>query len=73
MLAHNFGHFRASLLNVFGTMSEQVAHDLQLKDRESTRSASGVHTLNATSNVAGRRKHRAKRASGSYAYGNDDK
>ena len=34
MLSHNFGHIKASLLNVLGTMSPEVSHNLDLLDRE---------------------------------------
>ena len=83
MLVKNFGHFKSSLCNVFGTMSEQMAHDLQQKDKDTARASSLIHTRNPTSNMSGRKKIRASsldksksaardRTSGCYTYGNSD-
>ena len=45
ILSHNLGRRRASLLNVLGTMTPSMSHDLDILDRESVRVASRKQSL----------------------------
>ena len=45
ILSHNLGRRRASLLNVLGTMTPSMSHDLDILDRESVCVASRKHAL----------------------------
>ena len=56
VLSHNLGHFSASLLNVFGMMSKEVAHDLQCLDKETLCSSKRKHILAEAARVAHRLK-----------------
>ena len=56
ILAHNFGRRRASLLNVLGTMTKSMAHNLDILDNESVRVASRKHVLPRSSSTSQRKK-----------------
>ena len=60
VLSHNFGHLAASLLNVFGTMTEGVSQELRVLDRESVRVAKRKHETTATANVSSRKKYNTR-------------
>ena len=74
MLSHNFGHLKASLLNVMGTVSPEVRHDLATLDRESIRNAKRKKELTEQPRTAHRKKitTTSSRASGAYDAGDGD-
>ena len=56
ILSHNFGRRRASLLNVLGTMTKSMSHNLDILDNESVRVTSWKHVLPRSSSTAQRKK-----------------
>ena len=64
VLSHNLGHLNASLLNVLGTMSPEVAHQLDLLDREALCCSKRKHVITEQARTAHRKKYSTSKASG---------
>ena len=74
MLTQNFGYVRASMMNVFGWVSDHVHKGLSYKDKFAIKSAMRKHKLgeNTTSHHRQKRTRSTGRGSGAYQSGGGD-
>ena len=72
VLSQNFGYVRASMMNVFGWVSEYVHKGLTLKDKLSIKSAMRKHLLGENTTAQHRQKRRTGGGSGAYQPGGGD-
>ena len=69
LMSHNIGHYRGSLLNVFGWMTHSISKCLERKDGFSIKSASRKHRLEAGTTTHHRRKVSVRRVRGNVRRG----